>query len=262
MRYLFLLCLIIETYNSFVYMNTYNYRELITKAKLCKISYSKNPIFNITRNQLLKKYDNYIFINETKSKSLCYIFYNKNQIDICFKGTTGINDMCTNINIYPVKYLNDDIRIHKGFLTKYLLLKPIIISNIDKIIDNNNNINELCFNGHSLGGAIANIASLDMRQIYKDKIIKCITFGSPRVGNNYFTNEYNKNINESFRIINKNDLIQYLPLKIIYNDIHNPIILEEYKKISIYDFFLNIYGFYKYHHHIKTYIKNLKSNCN
>ena len=262
MKYLYFLFLVINAFYCYSYMNIYSfsYKELITKAKLCKICYSKNAVFNIQKNQMLKHYDNYIFINETKTKSLCYIFYNKHQIDVSFKGTTNINDICTNINIYPAQFFNNDnnnIRIHNGFLHKYLLLKPHIINNIDKIIANNS-IKEICLSGHSSGGAVANIASFDLCNLYKNKIIKCVTFGSPSVGNHHFNNIYNKKVNVSLRIINNNDIIQYLPLKIFYENIHEPLILQNHKKLTFYDFLLNIYGYYKHNHHIKTYIKNLK----
>jgi hypothetical protein len=69
------------------------------------------------------------------------------------------------------------------------------------------------------------------------------------MANKAFVEEYNKNINNSIRIVNKYDIFQYLPLSIpiIYYHIHKPLILmDNVKKINI-----------VYNHEIKTYIKNL-----
>ena len=73
-------------------------KELTIKAKLCKICYSKTAKFNISKNKLLNIYDDYIFVNETSTRTISYIFYNKNKIDVCFKGTSNIKDNYFNLN--------------------------------------------------------------------------------------------------------------------------------------------------------------------
>ena len=231
-----------------------NKMEMIIKAKLCRICYSKLTVFNISRNKMFNIYDNYIYINEKKTKSVCYIFYNNKTIDVCFKGTSSITDICFNINAYPKLFINNKIRLHNGFLLKYLAIKDEIISNLKEIIKKND-INEISFNGYSAGGAIANIASLDMSYIFKNLNIKCITFGSPRVGNIHFIKTYNEKIVNSIRIINKNDIIPLVPPPIIYRHIHEPLVIKNKKDNNHWTF--NIYNYFKYTHSIMTYIKNL-----
>lgn len=230
--------------------------EIITKAKMCRICYSKLLKFNISRNKMLNIYDDYIYITESKTKSACYIFYNKNQIDICFKGTSTFNDICFNFDIYPRIFINENIRIHNGFLKKYLSMKNNIIKTINFIIHNKTNkIKEISFNGHSSGGAIANIASLDMSYIYENLSIKCVTFGAPRVGNKDFIDEYNKRIKNSLRVVNNNDIITYVPLPIIYTHNHKPVIIKNHHPVSFLN--LNIINYFRTVHSISTYIKNL-----
>ena len=84
-----------------------------------------------------------------------------------------------------------------------------------------------------------------------------MTFGSPKVGNKNFVDEYNKYVKDSYRIVNKNDIIEYFPLPIIYKHIHKPIYLEENKNYKIYNYFLNVYQYIKHKHNIITYINNL-----
>lgn len=227
--------------------------EIIMKAKMCRICYSRLTRFNITRNKMLNIYENYIYIKEIKTKSSCYIFYNNYQIDICFKGTSTLNDICFNFDIYPRIFINDSIRIHNGFLKKYLSMKNDIIKTINFILNKKNNkIKEISFNGHSSGGAIANIASLDMSYIYENMDIKCMTFGAPRVGNKDFIDIYNKRIKKSLRIVNQNDIITHVPLPIIYTHNHKPIIIRH-----IFNFEWNIINYFKTIHSITSYIKYL-----
>ena len=232
--------------------------EIITKAKMCRICYSRLLKFNISRNKMLNMYDDYIYITETKTKSACYIFYNKNQIDICFKGTSTFNDICFNFDIYPRIFINENIRIHNGFLKKYLSMKNNIIKTINFIVHNKTNkIREISFNGHSSGGAIANIASLDMSYIYENYNIKCVTFGAPRVGNKEFMDEYNKRIKNSLRVVNKNDIITYVPLPIIYTHNHKPMIITNHHSLISTSPSINIINYFRTVHSISTYIKNL-----
>jgi len=89
----------------------------------------------------------------------------------------------------------DNIKVHNGFLNQYLVIKNKLFDNIDNIIKNNN-IGEISLSGHSSGGAIANIASIDFCKKYNDIPIKCVTFGSPKVGNQNFVDEYNKYVKD------------------------------------------------------------------
>lgn len=238
----------------FLFLISYSFqynKMLVLKGHLCKISYSKTLLFNKNKNnKILKFYDNYTFINESNFKSF-FIFYNNTNIDICFKGTTDINDVFINLNICPKSFINKNIKIHSGYLYKYLHLKPVLLENINNICKNNN-IKEITFNGHSSGGAIANIAALDISFIYKNKNINCITFGSPKIGNKYFVDEYNKNIRQSIRVVNDYDIIQYLPL-FIYKHTHKPYLIRIKNNLNI----INPYNYFKYTHLISTYIKKI-----
>jgi triacylglycerol lipase len=208
-------------------------------------------------------YDNYVLINETSTRSISYIFHNKNEIDICFKGTSNIKDNYFNLNIYPKSYISPEIKVHHGFLSKYLSIKDIIIKTVNDIIDKND-IHKITCNGHSSGGAMASIAIFDIYEIIriKDKrdiIMECFTFGSPRVGNREFINRYKEIVNKSVRIVNWNDIIQYVPPPIpyLYRHINKPLVLNECREIKD----MNIYKYLKNSHGITRYIKNIV-NCN
>ena len=189
MKYILIIITFITSLVSIIsYKNIY-YKNIIIKSKLCSLCYSK-PIINNNNSHknILNIYNNYIYINNFNNTK-CIIFYNNETIDICFKGTTNAANMYSNMQIYLKNYNN--YNVHYGFLNQYLSIKDKLFDNINNIIKNNN-IKEISLTGHSSGGAIANIACIDLCKKYNNIQIKCVTFGSPKVGNN------------SYRIVNKN----------------------------------------------------------
>lgn len=223
MKLFFILFLLLQ-------IRAFNINNIIFHAKLCKITY-----------------------NNKNNKFI--IIHNNNTLDICFRGTKNINDIYLNLNIIPRSFIRNDMMFHRGFLYKYLSIREYIINKTHEIISNNN-IEDIYISGHSSGGAIANIASLDLYYKYPKMRINTINFGSPRVANEAFINEYNKNIENSIRIVNNNDIIQYLPLPIIYHHIHKPYILTNKNKNVNFNF--NLIKIIKENHGIDTYIRNLR----
>jgi predicted lipase len=202
----------------------FNINNYIFHAKLCKFIYHQN--------------DNYLILHQNHTHTL----------NICFRGTKNTNDIYNNMNIIPHNFITNEMKVHKGFLFTYLSIRDKIIRNIREIILNNN-IENIYISGHSSGGAIANIASLDFYYLYPKIKINTITFGSPRFANNAFIEEYNKNIINSVRIVNKHDIIQHLPFPIIYKHIHEPLILNYIK-------YKNNMNFRKIHS-MNMYLNNL-----
>ncbi|RCN33808.1 triacylglycerol lipase [Ancylostoma caninum] len=71
----------------------------------------------------------------------------------------------------------------------------------------------IMFTGHSLGGALASLASTiyaHRNPILKDRI-HLITFGQPRVGNFEYAETHNRLVPNSWRIVHKYDLVAHLP---------------------------------------------------
>jgi len=69
--------------------------------------------------------------------------------------------------------------------------------------------------GHSLGGALATLAALEIRQACPDHSkldISCYTFGAPRTGNHAFAHEYNEGVPDTWGIINDQVLALRLPV--------------------------------------------------
>lgn len=221
-------------------------REILQASYSCKLSYSTPLNLNIKKDySYLNDYNNYYYLNNNITKAQLYILYNKNKINIAFKGSKNINDIFANLNINQRKFINNDIKVHSGYLHQYLSLKYNIINVINNIIEKNK-INDIIFTGHSLGGSIATIASIDLFNLYNKYNIKCYTFGSPKVGNIDFCTYYNKHIKTSYRFVNKYDYIEHLPPLNIYHHPTIPICINNNPNIIIYN-----------QHNINTYIHNI-----
>lgn len=94
-----------------------------------------------------------------------------------------------------------DVSLHRGFLSRYLSVRGDILEAARRF-----HKTPLFITGHSLGGALAKIASIDIKP---KNIAAVYTFGAPRVGN--------QRIDESigvplYQTIHAADLVPRLPL--------------------------------------------------
>ena len=131
---------------------------------------------------------------------------------------------------------NSDILINKYlYLLFNMTINDIFSKNILKEINENKNY-QYIFIGHSIGGALANLASY---YYAKHKLAEnepvLITFGQPRVGNENFARDYMKLISNVYRIQRYKDTrTMYPPIK----KQEDVICIKELKKIK---FVIDIY---------------------
>ena len=65
--------------------------------------------------------------------------------------------------------------------------------------------------GHSLGGALATLLTLDVALNTSCRTPTAYTYASPRTGDHFFAGAYNACIPASYRIVNRQDLVPKLP---------------------------------------------------
>lgn len=156
------------------------------------------------------------------------------RVIVAFRGTYSIANAIIDLSTIPQDYVpypdedgnqqnEDDTKCHKcmvhaGFLTSWRHTRTQIVRTLEHLIDQHPNY-RLTLVGHSLGGAVAALASLDFHA--KGWAPQVTTFGEPRVGNRALT-EY---IDEVFhdqsrgnasdryrRVTHVDDLVPLLPL--------------------------------------------------
>ena len=97
--------------------------------------------------------------------------------------------------------------VHKGFLLQYLAMEEHIHDLIAQSISGTGQVDRIVFTGHSIGGAIATIAGVLARYVYADLTLEVITFGSPRVGDILFVEQFARTVTSSLRVVRESDII-------------------------------------------------------
>lgn len=153
-----------------------------------------------------------------------YIFKQKNNIFVTFRGTKTLWETISSLKFYRVKFnlLNkseneefitwrnnliqnnifnsqripmendDDIEIHKGFLDEANIIYKDVINKISSILNPSCKKTQIVLAGHSLGGVMANIIGIYLgyylrKAVDKNKLaINIVTANTPPIGNKNF----------------------------------------------------------------------------
>lgn len=143
------------------------------------------------------------------SSQRVHIVHSNNKLSIAFRGTTNKQEV---LRFFKMKqkplYVEERGlivgHVHSGFLGSFQTIKPIISEAITRY-----NPQKITFSGHSKGGALAKIASVYYNSVF-DKQVSCHCFGSPRVGDELFLQEYNMVVDQ-FNMAHFNDFVVTLP---------------------------------------------------
>lgn len=120
------------------------------------------------------------------------------------KGTNGIMDGLTDLNA-GLKNSKTGGKVHQGF-------QDVFNSYVDKLPVFSSNIHTIHCVGHSLGSALATLTA-DWLKSSTGKQVKLYTFGSPRVGIEYYTSRAEKRIgsNNIYRVYHQTDPVPMVP---------------------------------------------------
>lgn len=127
---------------------------------------------------------------------------------LCFRGTQNIADMISDVNAIQVKGYGG--LAHYGFTVK---LNNGLAEIIKSVQDLANGVKFLWITGHSMGGALATLASIKMTEWLANNkteigYMRVFTFGSPRVLDTAAALAYTP---EQYRFVNYNDPITKVP---------------------------------------------------
>ena len=124
---------------------------------------------------------------------------------LAFRGTqpTRWEDVRTDLRALKQKTIEG--KVHKGFKEAFDDIRDEIFDIVDKSIGKDL---PLYVTGHSLGAALATVATQELEEKFTDLIAACYTFGSPRVGDG----TYEKSIKAPvYRIVNTTDIVTLVP---------------------------------------------------
>ena len=146
-----------------------------------------------------------------------YVVTEMDKIIVAFRDTGSdkrwerILNMLTDARatLKKMSYLDDselsEIKAHEGFVSEYMLFREKVIEYVDMHPEK-----EVHVVGHSLGGALATLASFDIASSLKREV-NTVTFGAPRVGTSDFRNAFDELPINLFRVVVANDPIARVP---------------------------------------------------
>lgn len=106
--------------------------------------------------------------------------------------------------------------VHLGFATAYATVASNVLSTIDRLLKTKSRI--VCLTGHSLGGALATLCSVDVvTRLGHTGGVTCTTFGSPKVGGLAFTRVYNHLVPATFRFSTTSDIVTRTPVNTLFD---------------------------------------------
>jgi Lipase (class 3) len=142
---------------------------------------------------------------------------------IAFRGTEGIKEWVLDATfgtVKPCPFLTSAGETEDGFTDMYMSVATGIAAGSPRLIADLPNlawkqpVETVTVCGHSLGGALATLATLDITVNAPSPYHNVIswTYASPRVGDAQFALKYNQLVLNTFRIANQLDVVPRLPL--------------------------------------------------
>ena len=136
------------------------------------------------------------------------------ELYVVFRGSDKSIDWINNFQfrqqIYPYgDESTTDVRFHRGFMNAYFSVRDRLQAEIRQYPDHS-----ITLTGHSLGGAVATIAALDLQYNitqHTGQAIRLYTFGSPRVGNAALVNSFRQRVPQSYRFVYGWDIVSRVP---------------------------------------------------
>jgi predicted lipase len=235
------------------YISQYSTTELIKKClQYTSDSYGSNPNTTLTH----KKFEKNIF----SRVDLYYEIKEEQNLFIAIRGTVTMYDVMNDINFIQERMELDadvpEIKVHKGFHQDFKDIKPFLST----LINENPNIKNIYFTGHSRGSSVSTLSALYIKTIYPHLNIYNIGFGCPRLGCENFANYYNKLLRETTYLFREDlDIVTKLPIYGYY-DIMNQYVIKDKKIDSMYDYHDSVIEIIESgieHHRLYNYM-----NCN
>ncbi len=136
----------------------------------------------------------------------CAIASNDEAIFIVFRGTQvkQVEDILADIEVDPQSAFGG--KVHSGFYRAYRLIRARLLNKL-RLHGNK----PIVVSGHSLGGALATLAALDL-SLKRLPVTAVYTAGQPRVGDKKFRSAYYDAVdNRTFRFSHVDDVIPSIP---------------------------------------------------
>ncbi|MBA4543812.1 lipase family protein [Thermoactinomyces daqus] len=188
-------------------------------------------------------------------EAIGFIAHSQRRIVVVLRGSESSQDNLIDLQIAQKRFPFGPGKTHSGWTDLYQRsshpqippLRRQIIGTVLKCLRKFPHIT-VYVTGHSMGGAIATMAALDLALNFSVKPV-VITFGSPKTGDSVFVNAYNRAISRSLRVANEWDIVPKL-------------LLSGYQHVNyLFPLHWNCRAFGRHHHQIAAYFVILRNFC-
>ncbi|TNV77269.1 hypothetical protein FGO68_gene2879 [Halteria grandinella] len=140
----------------------------------------------------------------------------QDQIVVSFRGTNGLDyaNWCTNSDTRTKSYpFGGNGKVHSGFFDAYQGLSDLVIQVSRDIRAQYGATKKFFVTGHSLGGALATLAALDIRRQLGlgANEITLYTYGQPRVGDERMADHIMRELPNYIRVTHYDDTVAHVP---------------------------------------------------
>ena len=176
------------------------------------------PLYDLHHHELLWQ-------REMDAK--CVVAWNDNTVVLSFRGTASLANVLADLKVWravhPPKrgsyWLATQPMVHHGFKQVWFTsgLRQQVLSKLAEIMTPpraGDTPWRVLLTGHSLGGALAQLAALDIATAatagelpLRREGIACYTYGCPRPGNHAFAREYGHKVPDSWDIMHLDDAV-------------------------------------------------------
>ena len=183
-------------------------REVVYNASLAILAYSKQEQIKWNEYGL----ELVSWIENKKSDTQGFVATRDKAIYVVWRGSESKKDFQNDASIDKVPFINDGEKVHIGFKYCWESVVGDTYDAIDTAIENlQGETTDIVVCGHSLGGAVATLYAHSIKKHYPHYNVKCVTIGSPRVGNKTFKENYDSYEIDTLRVVHNNDLVTHTP---------------------------------------------------
>lgn len=133
-----------------------------------------------------------------------------NAVIVAFRGSNNIQNWILNIDTGRSTYsLCSGCSVHSGFYSGYNFVAPAMKNAVQNLKAKYRG-SKLYVTGHSLGGALAILATADLHNVF-GAVDLTYTFGQPRVGNQAFADWFEARFPNVYRLVDYADIVPHVP---------------------------------------------------
>lgn len=210
--------------------NIFGFRDVILMFNLSWLVYTKSreDMDNYSCHFVSTETVEVIF--EEKFETKVVLMSLSDRIIIAFRGTTSTANIMTDLKLaldlvdeflpsrqvetHPKASIKGwkSAKLHHGFAVAYQSVAEMLLTRIEQLLSEHHR--PVYLTGHSLGGALATVCSLDLLlcEIGLDaNQVTVMTFGSPRCGNKNWSDIYDQMVPCNWNVRIESDIVSMLP---------------------------------------------------